>query len=347
MRMMMAACALAGWTFVLGYNGPAHADVALSGTFTATQACPAYQSVRWFNNAGSAAVAQGQTYAVLAKNKPDVTYYRIRVEGAKPQERWVWAACGHFAPGGSQGAAPPATAAAPDAGAAPAAAPGFPGSRGARATHVLALGWEPAFCAKHKDKSECRSLTAASFGATHLSLHGLWPQPRGTQYCNVAPDIKQRDEAHDWNALPEPELSNATRQRLAAVMPGVASNLQRHEWIVHGTCHGTSADAYFARAASLAEAVAASKVATVFADSAGQSLSAATIRAAFDDAFGPGAGARVTVSCRGRGTDRKITEIVLSLAGDVSGNAALGDLMRATDTVPQGCPSGIVDRVSN
>ena len=66
--------------------------------------------------------------------------------------------------------------------------------------------------------------------------------------------------------------------------------------------------------------------------------------AAFDDAFGAGAGARVTVSCHGRGDNRKITELIVSLAGDVKGSADLGELMHAAEEVPPGCPSGLVER---
>ena len=323
----------AGMACALLDLGHAHAEVALTGTFAATQTCPAYQSVRKSTNPGNVNVEQGKTYDVLAKNKPDVTHYRIVVEGAQPAERWVWASCGHFDANG-RAVRSPAGAAGADGAA----------SGGVRATHVLALGWEPAFCAKHADKTECRELTAASFGATHLSLHGLWPQPRGTQYCNVAPDLKQADQNHDWNALLEPGMSADTLKRLSAVMPGVQSKLQWHEWIVHGTCFGGNADAYFARAAGLAEEVAASKVATLFAANAGRNLSADAIRAAFDDAFGAGAGARVAVSCGGRGAGRKITELTINLAGDVTGRAGLGDLMRASQALPAGCPGGLVDR---
>jgi ribonuclease T2 len=204
---------------------------------------------------------------------------------------------------------------------------------------------EPAFCEDHRDKNECRELSSTGFAATHLSLHGLWPQPRGTQYCNVAPNLKEIDRDHDWNDLPEPDVSENTLSRLAAVMPGAQSKLERHEWIVHGTCFGSNAEGYFARAAGLAEAVDASKVSQLFANNVGRSLSAEAIRAAFDDAFGAGAGARVTVSCNGRGENREITELMISLAGDVGGTAPLGDLIHAAQPVPPGCPSGIVERV--
>jgi ribonuclease T2 len=304
----------------------AHAEVAISGSFTATQTCPAFQSFRKSSNPGDVQVERNKAYEVIAKNKPDATHYRIIVEGAKPRERWVSSSCGHVETGDNE----------------PQAVPQPPGTVGTRATHILAIGWEPAFCEQHRDKSECGELTSSSFVSTHLSLHGLWPQPRGRQYCEVAPDVRELDHNHVWNALPNPEISPETLRRLAAVMPGVQSNLQRHEWIVHGTCFGGSADDYFARASGLAEAVNGSGVAKLFADNAGKNLSADAIRSAFDDAFGAGAGARVTVSCHGNGDNRTITELIINLAGDVKGSTGLGDLMHAALPVPPGCPVGLV-----
>ena len=195
---------------------------------------------------------------------------------------------------------------------------------------------------------------ATSLNAASLPLQALPPrilvstacgaQPRGKQYCEVATDVRELDHNHDWNALPKPEISPETLRRLAAVMPGVQSNLQRHEWIVHGTCFGGNADDYFARASGLAEAVDGSGVAKLFAENVGKSLSAEAIRASFDDAFGAGAGARVTVSCHGRGDHRTITELIINLAGDVRGSSGLGDLMHAAQQVQPGCPSGLVER---
>ena len=126
-------------------------------------------------------------------------------------------------------------------------------------------------------------------------------------------------------------------------MPGVKSNLQRHEWIVHGTCFGTDADNYFARATSLAETVDASEVSKLFAANAGRVLTAGDIRAAFDAAFGPGAGRRVAISCGGKRENRKITELVINLSGDVKGAAPLRDLIQAAPTVSPGCPAGLVE----
>ncbi len=305
----------------------ASAQVAMSGTLAATQACPAYQSIRNQTNPGGVTIEPGRTYQITGKNKTEATYYQILIDGASPPQRWVEVACGDVN----------AAAATPSGNAAAATPPGA-----ARATHVLALGWEPAFCLQHEDKTECARETGQSFDATHLSLHGLWPQPRGKAYCNVAQGLKEADQNHDWASLPEPDLSEATKKRLSAVMPGFQSGLERHEWIEHGTCFGATADFYFNRAADLVEQINASGVRELFVQNVGKSLSADAIQAAFDQAFGAGAGARVTVSCQGKSPQRNIGELDISLAGDVAGSAPIGDLILAAPPSQQGCPSGVV-----
>jgi len=319
---------------------PVRAEVAMSGTYTARLWCQGYQSIRNGTNPGYVRVKRGQTYAVVAKNKPDATYYRVIIDGAEPRARWVRSYCGRVDVKARP--APAGTTVSQSPGNGPGAQPQLQPERGG-ATHVLALGWQPAFCARHTDKTECRELTSDGAAAKQLSLHGLWPQPRGTQYCNVAANDQQADRNHDWNGLPEPEMSPATQKRLAAVMPGVKSNLQRHEWIVHGTCFGANADSYFSRAADLAETVDASEVSKLFAASAGRVVSAGAIRAAFDTAFGPGAGQRVAISCSGKRENRKITELVINLSGDVKGTAPLRDLIQAAPAVSPGCPAGLIE----
>ncbi len=290
----------------------------MSGSLVATQACPAYQSIRDHTNPGGVTIEPGRSYPITGKNKEEATFYQIVIDGASPGQRWVEVACGEV-----------------DAAAvAPSGAP--------RATHVLALGWEPAFCLQHEDKAECASESGQSFDATHLSLHGLWPQPRGKAYCNVADGLVAADKRHDWASLLEPDLSEATKKRLSAAMPGYQSGLERHEWIVHGTCYGATADAYFDRAADLAEQINASAVRDLFAQNLGKTLSSEAIQAAFDQAFGAGAGARVTVNCQGRGAERKIGELDIGLAGDVAGSGPIGDLILAAPPSQPGCPSGVV-----
>ena len=40
--------------------------------------------------------------------------------------------------------------------------------------YLLAMTWAPSFCCGEPAKQECAQL-AGSFAATHLTLHGLWP----------------------------------------------------------------------------------------------------------------------------------------------------------------------------
>ena len=92
------AARLAGvMALLIGAVGVARAEVAMSGTFTATQVCPAYQSFRKATNPGDVKLEVNKAYRLIGKNKPDATHYRIMVEGAQPVERWVALACGSVA----------------------------------------------------------------------------------------------------------------------------------------------------------------------------------------------------------------------------------------------------------
>ena len=105
--------------------------------------------------------------------------------------------------------------------------------------YVLALSWEPAFCEAMRDKAECKAEMPTSFEASHFTLHGLWPQPRRNQFCGVDPKLSALDDQHQWEKLPEPELTAETKAALDKAMPGTQSVVERHEWIKHGTCYPT------------------------------------------------------------------------------------------------------------
>lgn len=297
-----------------------------SATFKAAQSCPAFQSFRKQTNPGSVSVVPGRVYRVLGQPSSDGAYVRVEIEDATPRMRWVPASCGALADGSGGDAA--------------SAAPSSRPAEGVRATYVLALGWEPQFCQTHRRKAEC--VEELPQDTTQLSLHGLWPQPIGRFYCGVSDrSLIQADKESDWDRLPEPQISAGTRARLARVMPGVQSELERHEWIKHGTCTGLSPDAYFNRAAQLAEQVNASPVRALVVGSVGRTLSVDQLRDAFDHAFGTGAGSRVMLSCN-RGPRPEVQEIVVSLAGNVTGDANLADLIQAASPSPAGCPGGAV-----
>jgi ribonuclease T2 len=206
--------------------------------------------------------------------------------------------------------------------------------------YVLALSWEPAFCEANAAKPECRSEPPAD--ATRLSLHGLWPRK---EYCGVSPSTVDADRHGDWSALPAPDLRPQTQADLAAAMPGTKSGLERHEWIKHGTCAGVSADRYFARAVLFQGTVGTSAVGALLAQRVGKRIERREIQAAFDTAFGSGAGDRIRLACTQDGDRRLVSEITVGLYGDVMGEGGIGDLIAAARPTDPGCNGGIVDPV--
>jgi len=88
--------------------------------------------------------------------------------------------------------------------------------------YVLALSWEPGFCAtNHGHKQECSSPNG-------FVLHGLWPQMEGGAYPS---------------SCSQTALSDSERQQWAGIYADPA--LIDHEWPKHGTCSGLSPTDYF------------------------------------------------------------------------------------------------------
>lgn len=210
---------------------------------------------------------------------------------------------------------------------------------------TLAVSWEPAFCATEPRRPECRSQTLDRFDAHHLSLHGLWPEPQDNVYCRVAGTFRNADTGGDWRLLPEPELTPATRDRLATVMPGAQSLLDRHEWIKHGTCARTDAETYYRAAIALLDALDRAGIGSLFAAHVGDRLTAADLRAAFDKAFGPDAGRRVTLECDRVGGRTLAAELRIAVKGEIGPALDLKKLIAAAPTVDRGCPAGEIDAV--
>ena len=213
----------------------------------------------------------------------------------------------------------------------------------ARERAVLAMTWQPAFCEGRPRLPECRTLDARRFDASHFALHGLWSGER-RNYCGVSRRERERDRRGRWRSLEGLGLSRDMRRRLAEAMPGVRSYLHRHEWVKHGTCMDDTPNDYFRDALAVLDAVNASGVRDLFARSVGQRLETRDIRAAFDRAFGPGAGRRVRVKCRRDGRRQLIVELTVGLEGRV-GRDPVGKLIRAARPVRPDCPGGIVDPV--
>jgi ribonuclease T2 len=211
--------------------------------------------------------------------------------------------------------------------------------------YVLALSWQPAFCEGNERKRECKSMTGGRFDATHISIHGLWPQPGTNVYCGVSQELIAADKQGRWRDLPEPEISTTMRDVLELMMPGTQSLLDRHEWIKHGTCYRSSAEGYFIDTARLAVDINESPVQAFLAANIGKRVSNAAIRAVFDEAFGPGAGERVRVACDDDDGRQLVVELTIGLRGDISAGTPVSALILASNPTDPGCPGGIIDPV--
>lgn len=329
-RLLVALGGAAGVAAAVA-GPPAAAFEALRGCFVAERACPATPAIRRDDNPGGAVLEGGQGYELLGKNRAEATHFRVRLPEAEPRDRWVEAACGR------------ATAEACGGGV---AGPGAGGPGGAsHADNLLAVNWQPAFCEGHGDKPECASQTEARFDASHLALHGLWPQPRAKAYCDGVSDEEERlDKAGEWGRLAALQLTAGTRDALAEVMPGTRSFLDRHEWVKHGTCYSASAEEYYAESVRLMRELNGGPVRELFAGSVGRTVTLEQVRDAFDRAFGAGAGERVAMECDRDGDRRLIVELKINLVGEVTDTTRLADLLAAARPAPEGCPSGEVDR---
>jgi ribonuclease T2 len=210
--------------------------------------------------------------------------------------------------------------------------------------YVLALSWQPTFCEFNGDKPECGELDGTDFAATHLAIHGLWPDsPQSTRlrYCGVEEEVERIDEQSRWCELPEPEITDKTRAELERAMPGVRSCLDRHEWIEHGTCARVSAEEYFAITLRLASDVRASRLGQLLAANVNRTLPRRKLIQAFEAEYGPGAGRALTLLCKPLGEENLLIEIRITLEPSAMDGRLDGrDLRLGT---PRGsCPTTIL-----
>jgi len=303
----------------------AKANDPISGCFTAEEECPAFVSIKKQSNPGEVMVQPGDEYRVTGQNKPAPTYYLLQMDGVTSPKRWVSVSCGKLSESVCGGATP---------------LPGDGNGGNAAKEYLLAVSWQAAFCQTHKAKAECKSQTPERFDAVNLSLHGLWPQPQNNAYCGVSDTIKAIDRNKRWHLLPETMVSADTRSEMEKLMPGVASNLDRHEWIKHGTCYQSTPDEYFSESLMLIEQINSSAVRNLFADNIGKEITAEEVRAKFDDAFGEGTGAKVNMKCDGK----LISELWVNLKGEITANSKLSELMKNSPSTGISCQEGKVDQ---
>ncbi len=285
--------------------------------------CAAYNDMKHSKNTHDVHIDPSRVYTVLKHHKGQKL---VLVRGEQPVQRWVDGSC--FGSKGSKEEVTPATTFSSER----------TQNRQLSTQNLLALSWHNAFCETHRYKKECKRKFFGTNGSDdNFVLHGLWPQPRNKVYCGVQKRYIIADRHKQWDKLPEPKLSLQTKKALKSVMPGVNSNLHRHEWIKHGTCYGSDAETYFRDAITLTRQVQRSQVATFFRKYAGKRVTLQRIRELFDGRFGKGTGSRVELRCN-RGM---ISELWLHLGGHGTG---LSQLLQKGKKVHSQCQRGIIDR---
>ncbi len=297
------------------------ASIKMDGYFIAKKSCEAVHSIR--KGTDPFTLTKGMAYKVMAKNKPDATHYLINIESLEVNpNKWVSIDCGMLLTDckTSQVEKPVK-----------------------EKSYLLAISWQPAFCQSHQGKIECETQTEDRYDATHLALHGLWPQPRNNAYCNVSDKAKSLDRKKFWDQLEPLHLSDALYTKLLVVMPGVGSYLQRHEWTKHGTCYSDSPEVYFRDSMKIVNQINDTNISTLFAGNVENTITAQQIRQAFDKAFGEGSGEKVNVKCGHKGL---ITELWVNLQGDINKDDNLSRLLQNAPAVNNiACKSGVVDAV--
>ena len=209
--------------------------------------------------------------------------------------------------------------------------------------YVLALSWEPAFCEFSRDKPECRELDDADFAASHLTLHGLWPNSSpndGPSYCDVDEATRDLDRPKSWCELPHPDITGSTRASLEAAMPGTRSCLEKHEWIKHGTCSGIDAISYFSDTLRLAAAMQRTRLGEAIAANIGGDLTPGQLTDAFEATFGAGSGRALTVVCTQHGGIRYLSEIRIALKPAALAGTLDRDDLYLSGPPPEGGCSG-------
>jgi ribonuclease T2 len=171
----------------------------------------------------------------------------------------------------------------------------------------------------------------------------LWPQPRANAYCGVSDTDKGIDRNKRWHLLAPLKLSQETATKLAFVMPAVVSNLQRHEWIKHGTCYGADAETYYSDAILLTQQINDSIVGKLFNKGVGKKVSLKQVRQHFDKAFGKGSGKKVSMRCDKKG---RVSELWINLKGRIDKGTKISTLLNNSVIAGRSCKVGLIDRAN-
>ncbi|MBZ4334114.1 MULTISPECIES: hypothetical protein [unclassified Corallococcus] len=203
-------------------------------------------------------------------------------------------------------------------------------------TYLLALTWAPTFCRTHPDKEECEHLEG-TFGATHLTIHGLWPQFNDEEaqqlHCTYPAFCGGMCECQGSDAparcFPDPAT---LPQAMGTYGPGFVTDnyfLANHEWPKHGSCTGMDARSYFQSTIDALQSLPGDQgTPAALANNIGGSVALENLRAAF------GQSDSVAFACD---ADCNLTEVGVCFSVDA----------QRRPSEPMTCPRNVTGGASN
>ncbi len=267
--------------FLLACSFNVHASHVVSGTFEATQVCPAYLSKNSKSNPDNLMVQPTYHYPLKEINKTPPDWLRIELPDKHNTLRWVSANCGV-----TEYNERDTNRCTSDVGMAD--------------SYVLALSSQSGFCQTYgyeAGKPECMNLSRDSYQASHLTLHGLWPNQDacGQRYgfCGVNP----RPNHCDYSPL---DLNSAVAEKLRKIMPSYhyGSCLERHEWNKHGSCQMLTTDDYFTLAMRLTAEADQTALGQYLTKNKGDVVRLTTLRELIATSFGQNNAEKIYLGCK-------------------------------------------------
>jgi ribonuclease T2 len=263
---------------LVGFSFNVGASNIITGTFEATQVCPTYASALNQSNPDNLTIEINTTYPLREINESSSDW--LRIEFPDHQLRWIHSSCGVVTSNKLNSSSC--------------------SSVGMADSHLLALSSQSGFCETYgfeAGKPECRKLSKSSYQASHLTLHGLWPNQdvcgQRYGYCGVKP------QSNHCGYAPV-TLTPKVTERLKTLMPSFnfGSCLERHEWNKHGSCQALSADDYFTLAMGLVSEVDKSAFGKYLTAHKGETVKLSTLRDLITESFGAKNAGKVYLGCK-------------------------------------------------
>lgn len=292
--------------FLLVISFNLQASTPVSGSFQATQTCPAYVSKNSKSNPDDFTIKPNEIYPIREINKPSPNWIRIEIPLSHYPLRWVSTQCG-MADYEEKNSDHCDT------------------HKGKADANILALSSQPGFCQHYgyeAGKPECLHLAKNSYQATHLTLHGLWPNQNSCGqhygYC----DTKPKPSHCSYNAL---NLSTEVSNSLDKLMPSYhyGSCLERHEWNKHGSCQNLSDNGYFSLATRLTTEVNNSAFGQYLTAHNGQTIALVTLRQRIAEAFGANNSTKIRLGCK----NGLLVDVFITLPAIIPEDASLESLI--------------------